>query len=62
MKKIALSFIMVMLGSFAFAAGNEVYIEQDGDGDSITISQIGEGNKVGTSTTSAVFNGGVEIR
>ena len=58
MKKLALAIIMAMLGTFSYAAGNEIYIDQVGDGDTINITQTGSTNKVGSSTTDAVINGG----
>lgn len=47
MKKIAFAFIMTMLGSTSFA--NDIYIEQVGDSSTITITQDGTGNRVGSS-------------
>lgn len=57
MKKIAFAFIMSMLGTLSFA--NDIYIEQVGDSSTITITQDGTGNRIGSSGTgNEAFIGG----
>lgn len=52
-----LTLLMSMFATFALA-NNEVYIEQIGNSSTITITQDGSDNKVGTPTTSAFIGGG----
>lgn len=59
MKKIALSFIMIMLSSFVYAA--EIYVEQAGDTANININQEGIGNIIGDSLNPAYFGGDLTI-
>jgi hypothetical protein len=56
MKKLALIIAMMVGVNFSYA--NEVYIEQVGDGSTVTITQDGTGNKVGTPTDSVFIGGG----
>lgn len=56
MKKLALIIAMMVGVNFSYA--NELYIEQVGDGSTVTITQDGSGNKIGTSIDSAFIGGG----
>ena len=40
-----------------YAAGNNVYVDQIGDGSTINITQTGNSNAVGNATVKATFNG-----
>jgi hypothetical protein len=56
MKKIALTFVMLMWSSLVISA--EVYIEQSGSSSDITINQEGIGNIIGDSLNPMFFGGG----
>ena len=56
MKKIALTFVMLMLSSLATA--DEIYMEQSGGGSTITINQEGIGNFIGDALNPMFFGGG----
>jgi hypothetical protein len=56
MKKLALIIAMMVGVNFSYA--NEVYIEQVGDDSTVTITQDGTGNKVGTPTDTVFIGGG----
>lgn len=56
MKKIAIAFIMTMVASLGFA--NDIYIEQVGDGSTVTITQDGTGNRIGDSNNPTFIGGG----
>jgi hypothetical protein len=56
MKKI-ITIILASLFSLTALASNEVYIEQVGDGSTITITQDGSDNKVGTSLSPFYIGG-----
>jgi hypothetical protein len=56
MKKIALTFVMLMLSSLALA--DEIYIEQSGNNSTITINQEGVGNIIGDALNPMFFGGG----
>jgi len=51
-----LSFLVMV--QYANAAGNNVYVDQIGDGTTINITQTGNSNAVGNATNKAIFNGG----
>lgn len=59
MKKIALAFVMAMLGTFSFA--NDIYIEQIGDNTTINITQDGTANRIGNLESPTFFGGGSNI-
>jgi hypothetical protein len=50
-----LSFLVMV--QYANAASNSVYVDQIGDGSTISITQTGLSNAVGNATTKATFNG-----
>jgi hypothetical protein len=54
-KKILFTFLLIFVMSPALA--NEIYIEQIGDSLDLDITQDGQDNKVGTSTTDATLSG-----
>ena len=56
MKKLILTFVMLMLNSLAFA--DEIYMEQSGSSTTITINQEGIGNIIGDSLNPMFFGGG----
>ena len=56
-KIIGLFFVMVYLMIAPPSAANDIYITQVGDNLDLDITQDGDGNKVGNSTTAAVLNG-----
>ena len=57
---ITLSMVMFMSG-FVNAADNKIYIDQVGEGINLEITQSGQSNKVGTSTTRANLSGDDQI-
>jgi hypothetical protein len=50
-----LSFLVMV--NYANAAGNSVYVDQIGDGSTISITQTGNTNSIGNATNKATFNG-----
>ena len=50
-----LSFLI--MGQYAYAAGNSIYIDQIGDGANITFTQTGNNNGIGTPIKRSSFNG-----
>jgi hypothetical protein len=50
--------IMIMLGLTAAVYANEIYIEQVGSGSTVTITQEGADNRIGTSQTPAYIGSG----
>lgn len=50
-----LSFLVMF--QYANAASNTIYMDQVGDGTTITITQSGDSNQIGSSTTRSTFNG-----
>lgn len=61
MRNIKLAVMLAALFTASAFANNEVYIEQIGSSSTITITQQGADNKVGTSTTPAFIGGGSTI-
>ena len=56
MKKLILTFVMLMLNGLAFA--QDIYIEQSGSSSDITINQEGIGNSIGDALNPMFFGGG----
>ena len=54
MKRISL---FILLALSAFAADNKVYLDQTGNNSTITITQTGAGNSVGTQAVNAKITG-----
>jgi len=52
---VLLSFLV--MGNYAHAASNSVYMDQVGDGSTISITQSGSSNEIGSSSTRSTFNG-----
>jgi len=50
-----LSFLVMV--NYANAAGNSVYVDQIGDGSTISMTQTGNTNSIGNATNKATFNG-----
>ena len=55
-RMMALLSFLVMVQN-VYAAGNNVYVDQIGDGSTINITQTGNSNAVGNATVKATFNG-----
>ena len=56
MKKTALITILTLIASFAYA-NNEIYLEQEGTTGTFDITQVGSGNKIGSSTDISTITG-----
>ena len=56
MKKTALILLITLFASFAFA-NNEIYLEQEGSTGTFDITQVGTGNKIGSSTDISTIAG-----
>lgn len=47
----------LLLSNVSYGAGNSVYMDQIGDNSTLTVTQTGSGNSLGTNTASAKFGG-----
>ena len=56
MKKTALTILLTLFTSFALA-NNEIYLEQEGTTGNFDITQVGSGNKIGSSTDISTIAG-----
>ena len=50
-----LSFLV--MGQYAYAQGNKIYVDQIGDGSNITMTQTGSNNGIGNLTNRSMFSG-----
>ena len=56
--------IMTVVAALSWGSGtlaNDVYIEQVGDGATVTITQDGSSNRIGTSNTPSIFKGDANL-
>ena len=61
LKRLGIMTVMAALFWGSGAQANDLYIEQVGDGATVTITQDGSSNRIGTSNTPSIFKGDANL-